>query len=133
MNLVEVAEQIGDAVATTGLRVMPIGTAVHPPAAIVGLPESIEFDQTYGRGMDTVRLPLFVLLGRASDRAAAASLFAYLSGGGAQSVKAALEAGMYTACDDVRAATAAAGVITAEGVDYLGATYDLIIIGRGAE
>ncbi len=133
MNLADVADELAAAGATTGLRPHPRATgAIHPPAFVVGIPTDVQFDQTYGRGMDTVTVELFVLLGRASERAAGDALLAYLSGDGPESVKAAVEAGPYTACDDVHVASAAAGVITAEGVDYLGATFTATITGRGS-
>jgi hypothetical protein len=133
VNLADVADQVAAAAATTGLRPHPRATgAIHPPALVVGIPESIEFDATYGRGCDVVTVTLFVLLGRASERAGAEALLGYMSGSGEASVKAAVEAGTYTACDDVHVATAAAGVITADGVDSLGATFTATITGRGA-
>lgn len=130
--MLDVADQLAAAAATTGLRPHPrTGAGIHPPAVVVGIPEGIDFDATYGRGSDVVRLVLFVLVGRASERAGADALLGYMSGSGETSVKAAVEAGTYTALDDVRVATAGAGVISAEGVEYLGATFDLIITGRG--
>ncbi len=133
MILGDVADQLAAAAgAVGGLRVHPRpGPAIAPPALIVGLPELVEFDQTYGRGYDAVTLTLFVLTGRTSDRAAGGKLLDYLSGSGEVSIKAAIEAGDYTAFDEVRVVSAATGAISHDGVDYLGATFDLRIMGRG--
>lgn len=135
MNLVDVADQLAAAAGTVGgLRVYPRpGPRINSPALVVGLPESVEFDQTYGRGFDALSLVLFILVARTSDRAAGGELLAYLSGAGAKSIKAAVEAGEYTACDDVRVVSAAVGAITHDGVEYLGATFDIRIMGKGDE
>lgn len=134
MNLVTLAEEIAAAADTVaGLRVHAApGTRVVPPAFIVGYPELITFDATMGRGADRIELPAFVLVGRTSERAGAATLLGFLAGGGSTSLKAAIEAGTYTAADSVHVASATVSAISAEGVEYLGATLQMIITGRGA-
>lgn len=134
MILPDVADEIAAAAATiAGLRVHSrVGTAITAPALVVGYPSTVDFDSSYGRGADRITLPLFVLVGRASDRAGAGALLAYLSGEGTASVKAAVEAGTYTACDVVHVDSASVGAIVHEGVEYLGATFTTTIIGRGA-
>src|SRR5690554_5313400 len=68
-----------------------------PPAAIVAYPDALTFDETYGRGMDRVTLPVVVVVGRVSDRSSRRQLAAYAAGDGDQSVKAVVEAGAYEA------------------------------------
>jgi hypothetical protein len=97
MNLADVMDAVGDRLDTiAGLRVFayPPGS-VTPPAAVVSYPEGIEFDATYGRGSDRMTLPVVVVVGKASDRAARDKLGAYCDGSGASSVKAVLESGEY--------------------------------------
>lgn len=102
--------------------------SVVVPAAVVGLPEVIEYDETMGRGADRVTVPVYVLVSKASDRAGAGRLGAYLSADG---VKAAVEsyappspAPWHT----VRVSRADVSVISVAGVDYLAATFTLDLV-----
>ncbi len=55
--------------------------SVSPPCAVVGYPDQpIEFDATFGRGSDRVRIPLFLLVGKATERTARDALSAVLTG-----------------------------------------------------
>ena len=66
---------------------------ISPPAAVVAFPEGdIEFDTTFARGADRALFQVFVLVGRPGERTAYPALAAYMSGQGASSIKAALEA-----------------------------------------
>jgi hypothetical protein len=62
----------------------------NPPIAIIE-PSAIDFDTTFGRGLDTLTFSVNVLVGRVSDRTAQASLDAYCSSQGTYSVKTAVE------------------------------------------
>lgn len=132
MNLVQLATEIAAAVDTiTGLQVHATpGLRIAAPALVVGYPADITFDATYGRGSDALVVPLFLLVGPASARAGGLDLLAYCSGSGSKSIKAAVEAADYTAADVVRVATCSTGAISAEGVEFLGATFDLQVHGR---
>jgi len=127
-----VAELAAQLDTITGLRVHPEppGT-VTPPAAVVTFPD-ITFDATYGRGMDELELPVVLVLAKVADRASGKKIRAYVSGSGASSVKAVVEAGTYTAFDSVRVASVGFDAITIGGVDYLAATFILEIAGQGA-
>ena len=103
-----------------------------PPAAVVSYPETIDFDQTYGRGADKMTIPVVVVVGRASDRAARDALGAYCDGSGASSVKAVLESGTYTAFHTVRVESIEFDVVTIAAVDYMAALFDLDIAGSGS-
>ncbi len=133
MNLVTLADELATAARTiTGLRVSAVpGEAIRAPALIIGLPRAVEFDQTYGRGSDVVRIVAYLMVGRTSERSGGRAMLGYLSGSGTTSVKAALEGGTYTAADVVHVETAEAGAISADGVEYLGATFEMMIMGRG--
>jgi hypothetical protein len=136
MNVEAVMAEIGSKLgAIEGLRVFPYNVGkVPPPGAVVGLPEDIAFDQTYGRGSDAITLPVWVLVAKSSDRAANHELAAYLSGSGARSVKAAVDStdtNAYTSCDTVTVTTAVTGAYTSGGVDMLGAEFTVDIRGRG--
>ncbi len=134
MDLASCMDQIGDRLDTiVGLRVhrYPPPT-VTPPAAVVSYPETIDFDQTYGRGADKMTIPVVVVVGRASDRAARDALGAYCDGSGASSVKAVLESGTYTAFHTVRVESIEFDVVTIAAVDYMAALFDLDIAGSGS-
>lgn len=134
MNLATVMDEVGDRLATiAGLRVYRYpADNVAPPAAVVTYPEQIDYDGAYARGMDRVTLPVVVLVGKVSDRASRDRVAAYCDGSGARSLKAALEAGTYTACDTVRVTGAEFDVVQMAGVDYLSAAFTLDIAGTGA-
>lgn len=138
MNVEAVMQEIGAKLgAIMGLRVFPYNVGkVPPPGAIVGLPDDIAFDRTYGRGVDAMTIPVWVMVSKASDRAANHELTAYLSGSGAKSVKAAIDSrpggNHYLSCDTVIVTTAETGAYTSGGVDLLGAEFTVQITGSGA-
>ena len=118
----------------TGLRCFgyPPATVV-PPAAIVSYPESIEFDQTYGRGMDRISAwPVLIVVGKATDRSAREKVYGYAAATGATSVKAVLESGTYTSFDTIRVVDASFDVVTIAGNDYISALFTLDIAGQGS-
>lgn len=135
MNLEEVAGELTLALKTiTGLRVPPWGVeSISPPAAVIALPERIDYDATYGRGSDRFPdLAVIVLVGQPEQRASRKAIAAYTDGSGAKSVKAKLEAYTYTSCDSVRVAWAEFDTARYAGTDYLAAIFHLDITGKGA-
>lgn len=127
--------EIGVALSTiTGLRVPAWGVEnIHAPAAIIALPERIDYDQTYGRGSDRFPdLPVVILVPDGNARLGRKELAAYAAGSGAKSVPAVLRARTWVACDTVRATSAEFDHATYAGGDYLAAIFHLDILGRGA-
>lgn len=117
-------------VGVTGLRVYDYAAdAVSPPAAIVALPETVEYDVTAGRGADRVVIPVTVLVGKVSDRSARDQLAQYVSGTGAQSIKTAIEGGtdanLGGVAHTVRITEARIDVVTIGAIEYLGASFDV--------
>jgi hypothetical protein len=100
---------------------------------LVTLPEEIEFDLTYGRGLDKFSdMIVMLLLPRGNVRAAYKTMGPYVKGDGASSVKKALEAYTYTTCD--RAVVTRCGfdeVADRAGVSYLAAVFHLDVYGNG--
>lgn len=115
-----------------GLRVVAyVPDQIAPPTAIVQLPRSIDFDLTYGRGADSYRIPVLLLVAKVSDRASSSNLAAYLAADGATSVKAAVEADSTLGgiVDDCHVAQATGiGSYTFGGIDYLGAEFTLEVV-----
>jgi hypothetical protein len=134
VNLADVMDDLATQLDTiAGLRVHahPPGK-ITPPAAVVTYPETYDFDQTYARGMDRLELPVVVLVGKVSARASRDDLARFCDGSGADSVKAVLEAGTYTAFDTVRVTKAEFDIIAIASVEYLAATFTVDITGSGA-
>ena len=97
----------------------------NPPVAIIE-PSSIEYDTTFGRGLDTMSYSVNVLVGRVSDRTAQASLDAYCSSQGTSSVKTAIESdrtlgGIVSDCRVVRLSSY--GQVTVGDTIYLAAEF----------
>jgi hypothetical protein len=133
MNLAAVMQAVADRLTTiSGLRCFAYPEAqLSPPGAVVLYPESIRFDEAYQRGMDRMRLPVLVVVGKVSDRSARDQLAAYCDGSGAASVKQVLESGTYTAFDVVTVVDVEFDVATLAGTDYLAANFTLDIAGKG--
>lgn len=127
LDLGAVMDAIGTRLATiAGLRVADYPSdAANPPQAIVSLPETIEFDSVMGRGADRVVIPITVLVGKVSDRAARDALALYVSGSGASSVKAAVDGDLGGTVHTARVTGASINVVTIQAVDYLGASFDV--------
>lgn len=75
----------------TGLRTADtVPDNPSPPIAIV-LPQSVSYDDTFQRGMNTYTFSVLVIVNRVSERTAQNSLDAYISGTGNSSIKRAVE------------------------------------------
>lgn len=105
---------------------------VTAPCAVVAYPETLTFDETYGRGMDRMTLPVVVVVGKPSTAAARESMARFCNGTGPSSVKEVLESGIYTAFDELRVTEVDFDVITVGTSDYLAASFGLDIVGQGS-
>lgn len=117
-----------------GLRVLSYAPdRVSVPAAAVEI-ESVEFDRTFGRGMDEFSLVVRLYASRADDRAGQDRLDTYLAGSGTASVKAAIEAdaslgGIAQTLRVTRVENY--GVYEVAGVSYFGAEFRVSVWARG--
>ena len=135
MDLGAVMQEIADQVDTIAdLRVYGYPPdSVNAPAAIVTYPGSLDYDGSYGRGMDRIPdLTVVVLVGKVSERTARDRVSLYCNGSGAASIKAVVEAGTYTEFDTVRVASVSFDIVLLGAVEYLAATFTLDIAGQGA-
>lgn len=134
MNLNTVADEIAtvlDTIASLRVSSYPPPTVV-PPAGIVSYPGSVDFDETYGRGMDRIRdWPVLVVVGKATDRTARTSIYGYAAATGASSVKAVLEAHTWTSLATLRVTSVEFDVVSIASVDYISALFHLDIAGQG--
>lgn len=75
----------------SGLRTSAyIPDNLTPPIAVVA-PDTITFDQTFGRGQDRYTFTVEVVVGRATDRASQSLMDTYCDPNGSKSIKAAIE------------------------------------------
>ncbi len=75
----------------SGLRVSDFQPDnINPPVAIV-FPISVNYDDTFQRGMQTYTFSVQVIVGRQSERSGQNSIDAYCSSTGASSIKLAIE------------------------------------------
>lgn len=141
MNLTAVMDQVADALRTvTGFKFVHAfpPPSVVPPVGIVSYPEKIEYDQTHGRGMDRIRnLPVVVVVGKATDRAARDRVAAWSTPVGEGSIKQGLESaferGALPAIQYLSVLSCDFDVVTIAGVDYLAAMFAVDIAGSGLE
>lgn len=118
----------------TGLREVfpyPPGSLTGP-SGYVSYPQSVDFDEAYQRGEDRITdLPIVLVVGKATDRAARDTVAAWASGDGPQSVKAAMEAWSWTSCDDLTVTSCEFDVEMIAGVPYLAAIFKATAVGAG--
>jgi hypothetical protein len=62
----------------------------NPPIAVV-VPQTVTFDDTFQRGMQTYQFTVLVIVGRVDERTAQNNLDTYVSSTGASSIKLAVE------------------------------------------
>lgn len=133
MNLLNVAQELADRLATIVPRSTPYAPdTISPPAAYVFGAET-SYDVSYSRGLDTARLSVTVAVARAPIDVAWKTLAPYVSGSGDQSVKQVLEAGTYTSFDTIQVIGSHVGDVNVGGNDYKGAGFDLVITGSGEQ
>jgi hypothetical protein len=132
MNLVDVAAELAAQLGTIlAGRTTPYAPDTGQPPFGFVVPPEIGFDVSYARGLDTLRLSVYVAVARQPIDVAWTTLAPFLSGSGDSSVKQVLEAGEYDSLDTIQV-TGARGVdIALAGGTYKGAEFDLVITGSG--
>lgn len=108
--------------------------AIATPCAVVGEPE-INYDQSFGRGVDVYELPVLVLVSRADEDSGRAALHDAMDPSGVTSVKAAVQTdrslgGSASDCRVTRVRKAGAHV--ANEIAYLGAEWTVEVWASGA-
>jgi hypothetical protein len=105
--------------------------AVTPPAVILSYPKSVDYDETYGRGMDKISDWEIVAVTGAVSLLTSRKRVMKLASGGSGGLKALLELPGYESFDDLRVSTASFDVFTMAGVDYISCTWLVDIWGTG--
>lgn len=136
MKLAAVMDEVAAALAEiTGLRVTawPPET-VSGPSGYVSYPLSVDFDQAYQRGEDGYRdLPIVLVVGKATTRAARDTVAGWASGAGPKSLKRAMEERSWTTCDDLTVTSCEFDVEMIAGVPYLAAMFKATVVGPGED
>lgn len=134
-------EAVADELAAHADAISGLRTFAYPPDAVpdesfvVGMPDQIAYDQTFGRGSDEYTVTAWVLLKKMNDRTAYARLAKYISGGGASSIRNALNsspANPYSACDTVTVQSAETGWYVWNSVTHMGAQFTIWVTGSGS-
>jgi len=115
----------------SGLRCYDIiPDSINVPAAVVGQLD-FTFDYSLNRGTDQATCEVILIVSKMVERMGQAKLDAYLAGSGADSVKAAIEADttLSGAVKTLRVTSAAAGIISSNGTDFLSYRYAVELIG----
>lgn len=136
MILADVMTEVAQTLAQiTGLRVLdypPEG--LSPPAGYVSYPQSINFDETYGRGEDRFTdLPIVLVASNVTTRAARDTASGWSSGDGPKSVKRAMEAHTWTTCDDLTVTSVEFDIERFAGGPYLAVMFKATVVGPGEE
>lgn len=135
MRLAEVMDDVATRLRSiTQLREVaayPKGS-VTPPAAIVSYPEEYNPHATYQRGAAAMTVPVWVVVGKASERSARDLLSDFVDGSGAASVIAVLESGTYSAFDSLTVSGVEFDTVSIAGTDHIAAVFDCDIFGSGA-
>lgn len=104
------------------------------PVAMVGGPDPLEFDQTFGRGSDEYDFPVIVFASRVDDEGGQSQLDSYLDPFGALSLKAAIESDstLGGVVEDLRVQRVQDyGPHEINGVQYLGAVLIVHVMASG--
>lgn len=116
----------------SGLRVMDNpGQQVVPPTAIIEYPDEIRYDSTFQRGADEATWTVYVVVSKVIDRAGMKALSPYVAGSGSKSIKAAIEGDktLQGQTDSLRITRCEISPIIVADVTYLGATFEVELIG----
>ena len=130
MSIADIRDGIVSNLATiSGLRTSAdIPDNPSPPIAFVGL-ESVQYDQSFQRGLTEYNFTVTVLVGRVSERSAQRKLDEYISNG-ARSIKLAIESDKTLGGDayDVRVSELRnIGTVSLEQVIYLAADFAVTV------
>lgn len=127
LDLPATLDALGVRLATiAGLRVYDyVPDAVAAPAAVVGYPDEIIYDETMARGTDSTIITVTVLVTSGSGRATRDALAPYQSGVGASSVKAAIDGTLGGIVKDARVARSETRGTTVGGIDYDAAVFSV--------
>lgn len=128
-----VLKTVMDAIGTTltaggvSKRVFPYPVEqAEVPCAIVGYPETIEFDTVYARGSDSATFPIWLLVGVVAGKASRDALSDIITG--AAAVKNVLDGTLGGVVQTARVIECQPDRVTLDAVTYLAARFDLEVL-----
>lgn len=136
MRLGDVMDEVAGVISElSGLNVHPWPVpTLTPPAGYVSYPQSIDYDQTYGRGEDGMTdLPIVLVAGDPTEKSTRDLVTAWSDGDGPTSLKRAFEAHTWTSCDHVQVVSVEFDIETIGGVPYLCALFKASVTGSGED
>lgn len=99
---------------------------ISPPCVVVGYPTRIDFDLSYQRGSDRADIPVYFVVGRASEASARAALSTVIAD--ATSIKSRLDGDLGGAVDTLRVADLRILTLAVGGIDYLAGVFDTEVV-----
>lgn len=133
MNLGDVLDELSVALdEIPDLRVPKEGGAIHPPAAIVSFPESINRRAHAGNSTVLEDMIIMVLIREPGSRTAMTEVRKYVAESGPWSVTAKLESYAFTSCDLVTVHSIDFETVEFADTPYLAAMFHTTIHGRRA-
>lgn len=105
--------------------------SIEPPTAVIGVMETIEYDQSLQRGADRYEIPIYLYVSRVDAQDSQETLDGYLASSGANSVKAQVESDttLNSQAQSVRVISAGQyGVYNINNINYLGVEFIVEVI-----
>ena len=132
-NLTNIRNEIGNNLANiTSLSVFKfVPDSVEPPTAVVGVMDTITYDDTMARGSDRYSVPVYLYVSRVDAQDSQETLDGYLVSSGASSVKAQIESDttLNGEAQSVRVVSAGNyGVYEINNINYLGVEFIVEVI-----
>lgn len=133
MIIKNVMKDIGDRLDTINpLRVHPYeADEISVPAGLVSLPSNINYQTTYGSGVNDILLEVTVLVSKVGARARLEQISPYADSEGQKSVAQVLETGTYSAFDSLQVMSSRFMIVNIAGDDYLACIFLVEVIGPG--
>lgn len=132
-NLTNIRDEIKNNLANiSALSVISfVPDSIEPPTAVVGVMETIEYDQSLQRGADRYEIPIYLYVSRVDAQDSQETLDGFLASTGANSVKAQVESDttLNSQAQSVRVISAGNyGVYNINNINYLGVEFIVEVI-----
>lgn len=129
----EIAERVAAAPTLAGRTYGWPNAKLPVPAAAVTYPPKFKYDETYGRGVDTMDAVLVVIVGPVGERQTRAMFGRFVNDDSAECIKTLVDGDSddYESCDGVTVVDWETDTHTIGTIDHLAIVYALAIAGPG--
>lgn len=100
--------------------------SISVPCAVVGFPDSIEFDVTFQRGADQTVIPVYFIVGKVTEKSARDHLASIITG--ATGIKDTLDGNLGGVVDTLRVTDMKILNVQVSGIDYLAAQFNAEVV-----